>query len=205
MLPTTFEYDTELSAVNSILASIGQAPITELDYQNPQNSFAYNLLQESSRDVQTEGWVYNTETHYPLTADSEGNIWIPQNMLQMDVTDNSVDRTTNVVQRQGRLYDKMRHSYDFTGQTLEFDITWLFEFKHLPSVFQRYITYKASTRAATQMVGNPQLVQLLAGQEAQARAACIEYECNQGDYTFFGTPEDTVYRSFQPYRALDRL
>ena len=79
-----------------------------------------------------------------------------------------------------------------------------FDYEDLPSVFKRYITSKASSRAATQMVSNLQLTQLLAGQEAFARAACVEYECNQGDYTFFGTPDGCSYRSYQPYRTLHR-
>jgi len=204
MQPTTFEYDTELSAVNSILASIGQAPITELEYKNPQNAMAFNLLQEASRDVQAEGWVYNTEKHYPLIPEEGGTIPVPENILRMDISENAVYKTTDVVQRNGVLYDKLRHSNKFEG-TLYFDITWLFEFEDLPTVFQRYITAKASTRAATQMVGNPQLAQLLAQQEGFARASCVEYECNQGDYTMFGTPDGTSYRPYQPYRALNRL
>ena len=71
-------------------------------------------------------------------------------------------------------------------------------------MFKRYATIRASVRAATQMVTNKELAQLLATQEAYARAACIEYESNQGDYTIFGTPENTMYRSYQPYRALAR-
>ena len=55
------------------------------------------------------------------------------------------------------------------------------------------------------MIANPQLVQLLATQEQQARAACMEYECNQADVSFFGTPDGTSYRPFQPYHGLRRL
>ena len=71
-------------------------------------------------------------------------------------------------------------------------------------VFQRYVILRASTRAATQMVTNAELTQLLRQQESIARASCMEYECNQGDYTMFGTPEDTVYSPYKPYRALFR-
>jgi hypothetical protein len=38
--------------------------------------------------------------------------------------------------------------------------------------------------------------------EGMARAACVEYECNQGDYSFFGF--ENGYRSYQPYNALAR-
>ena len=121
----------------------------------------------------------------------------------MDVHENSVYRTTDLVRREGKMYDKLHHTFEFDNP-LSFDIVWRFEYEDLPSVFQRYITLRASGRAAVQLVTNPQLVQLLGTQEAQARAACMEYECNQGDHTFFGTPQNTAYRSYQPYRALAR-
>ena len=202
--PTTFDTDTELSSVNSILGAIGQSPVTTLDYTNPEISFVYNLLMEANKDVQNEGWVFNREDHYPMNPDSNNEIKFPENVLRLDVYENAVYKTSNVIRRDGKLYDKTRHSFEFT-QPIEADIVWLFPFEDLPSVFKRYITYRACVRAATQMVGNPQLAQLLAGQEAFARAACVEYECNQGDHTFFGTPDHTSYRSFQPYKALNRL
>ena len=52
------------------------------------------------------------------------------------------------------------------------------------------------------MVSNPTLVQIQQQQEALSRAACMEYECNQSDATFFGTPHNNSYRSYQPYHAL---
>ena len=61
-----------------------------------------------------------------------------------------------------------------------------------------------STRAATQLVANADLVKLLANQELQARAACMEYECNQGDHSFLGLPHESRYNSYQPYLALRR-
>jgi hypothetical protein len=108
-----------------------------------------------------------------------------------------------VIRRNGKLYDKARHSYEFT-QPIEADIVWLFPFEDLPSVFKRYITYRASVRAGVQLVANKELYQMLVTQEAYSRAACMEYECNQGDFTMFGTPEGTAYRSYQPYRTLAR-
>ena len=80
----------------------------------------------------------------------------------------------------------------------------LYQFTDIPSVFQRYIIIKASVRAATQLVNNAQLVQLLAAQEIQAKAACLEYECNQGNHSYLGLPEDSIYQTFQPHLALRR-
>ena len=67
MQPTTYDTETELSSVNAILASIGQSPITTLNFENPEISFAYNLLMEACADVQNEGWVFNREENYPFT------------------------------------------------------------------------------------------------------------------------------------------
>ena len=133
-------------------------------------------------------------------------------MLRVDIHNDSVYRSEDIVRRNGKLYDKVDHTYTFTD-TIDADITWFFPFypdptsqvtvtDYIPPVFKRYIIHKAGSRAATQMISNPQLVQLQQTQEGLARAACMEYECNQGDHTFFGTPHNNSYRSYKPYHAL---
>ena len=77
MASTTIDLDTELSAVNSILGAIGQAPVTTLGtvsstdgitaYDNPEISFIYNLLRDANVNTQAEGWHFNTEKHVPYT------------------------------------------------------------------------------------------------------------------------------------------
>ena len=56
-----FKLDSDLSAVNSILGAIGQAPVTTPNYENPELGLIMNLLEETNVDVQTEGWYFNTE------------------------------------------------------------------------------------------------------------------------------------------------
>ena len=54
--------DTELSAVNSILGSIGQSPVTNTTGDallNPEIQFVVNLLNEVNKDVQSTGWTFN--------------------------------------------------------------------------------------------------------------------------------------------------
>ena len=210
---TTIQTETELSSVNSILMAIGQAPISriyqkdsgDLVYINPEVALIHSLLMEVNTDVQNEGWVFNRENNFPLTPEANGEIKVPENVLRMDVYENSIYRTTDLVKRGDRLYDKMNHTFIFDPlKAIYFNIVWKWEYEELPSVFKRYITLRAGGRAATQLVTNPNLVQLLATQEQQTRAACMEYECNQGDHTFFGTPDGTSYRPYQPYRTLAR-
>ena len=208
MASTTIDNETELSAVNAILGAIGQSPITSIanSQDNPEIAFIYNLLRDSNVDVQNEGWHFNTERHVKYTPDSDNKIAIGSDILKMDVTDGWSKRHYDVVKRNGYLYDKYDHTDDWDELTdgIDLDIVKLVSFEDLPEVFKRYIVYKASTRAATQLVGNPQLARLLAQQEALARATVMEYECNQGNHSMFGLPEDSTYNAYQPWRSLGR-
>ena len=200
---TTITLDTELSAVNSILASIGQAPVASLDFTNPEIAIIHGLLREVNIDVQSEGWSFNTENNVKYIPDANGNFLVPANVIRYDVTDGQVNRSTNVVTRNGKLYDKVNHTDIFTGE-LFLDVVTLYEFSDLPSVFKRYIIHRAAGRAATQLIVNPEVVQLLSSQESQARAACIDYECDQGDHSFMGWEAGTTYHAFKPNNALRR-
>ena len=215
-MATTIDTETELSAVNSILGAIGQSPVTTLGtstvdsgvttYDNPEVAFVYNLLRDANLDVQNEGWHFNTEKHVTYTPQDVGGvdkIAIGSDVLRMDITDGWATRKFDVVNRDGYLYDKYDHTDEWDGDIL-LDITRLFAYEKLPAVFKRYVTYRASRMAATQLVANLQLTQLLAQQEQIARAACVEYECNQGNHSMFGFPEDSVYQTYQPWRAIAR-
>ncbi len=202
-MTTQIATDTELSAVNSILGSIGQSPITTLNLANPEVGFIYNILEEVTKDLLNEGWHFNTEEHIKVSPDVNGNITIPTNYLRYDLTDGQADRHMDLVKRDGKLYDLVNHT-DVFDHDMELDVTYLFSFTDVPSVFQRYIIARSSTKAATQLVTNPQLVKLLQQQEALARASLMEYECNQGDPSFLGWPKNSSYRAYQPYRSLIR-
>jgi len=203
MASTTIDIDTELSAVNNILGAIGQAPITTLNFDNPEVSFIYNLLRDANVDTQAEGWHYNTELHVKFSPDNNKKIAIGNDILSMDLHDNQARRHHDLVRRNGFLYDKSTHSDEFDGD-IDLDIVRLYAFEDLPIVFRRFIVYRAASAAATQLVANPNLVRLLSNQAGLARAALQEYECNQADHSMMGFPEGTSYQTYQPFRNLRR-
>ena len=203
--------DTELSAVNSILGSIGQAPITSLTHNppdpdplaNPEISFVKNLLDEVSKDVQTIGWTFNSEYKVKKSPDAQGNYVVPSNAILYDISNGQIDRSTNVVKRDGKLFDTINQTDVFSGEYY-FDIVTLYPFQDVPPAIQRYIIARASMRAATQLVSNADLVKLLQVEEEQARANAMEFETQQGDHNFMGFDQQTNYRAYQPYKALIR-
>ena len=192
--PTTIDNDTELSAVNSILGSIGQSPVTTLNFTNPETEFIYNILTEVSKDVQNEGWQFNLEESVTKTpasnkinvADSEIRVNVHSHANQAKLMDTVIRYDSDNVRK---VYSLEENKFDaFTESTYKADVVTLYLFEKIPNVFQRYITYRAAVRAATQLIANPQLVQLLQLQEVTARANCLEYEGRQGDHSFFGLP-----------------
>ena len=192
-----------LEAVNDVLGAIGQSPIQSLDYANPEFSYINNLIDETNRDLQNEGWVWNREQYYPLNPNENNEIPLSPTMLRVDISDGQVWRTTDVVRRQDKLYDKLNHSY-FFYQQVYCDIVWLLDYEDLPGAAKRYIVAHSKTRAAMQLITNPELTQLLSRDAQLARATLMEYECNQGDYTWQGTPYGTVHTPYQPYQTLVR-
>ena len=205
--PTT-NATQELPAVNEILASVGQAPVTTLDQTNPDVAIAYDTLLNVSREVQAEGWTFNTEEYYPMTPDANGEIVIANNILQIDLHDEK-DNSYESVRRSGKLYEKINHTYDWTTltgwDTVRCDIVWFFDWVDLPRPIQDYIVARAAAIVSSRIVGDSQQYQILSAKEQYNRAMAMEYECNQGDYTFFGHARGKkVYDAYQPYQALSR-
>lgn len=201
----TYAASTELDAVNQILSSVGQAPVTTLDLQNPEVSIVLNTLREVNRQIQSEGWIFNTERDYVMQPESSTNqISYPYNVLQMDANVEYHKNQYDLVRRNGKLYDRLNHTFQFTDD-VHVDLTWYFDFTDVPPPIQTYIVARAARMCATKLIGDQEINKLLAEQEVYTRAAAIEYECNQGDYSMFGFKDgQNYYTSYQPYQALMR-
>ena len=203
--PTT-NATQELPAINQILSSCGQAPVTTLDQTNPDVAIAYDTLQQVSREVQAEGWTFNKEYHYEFTPDNNDQILIPSNILQIKLTENSANMDKDGVRRSGKLYDRHNHTYDWTDEIVECDIVWEFDWVDLPQPIQDFIVARAATFVSQRIVGDSTQYQMLQQQEAYMRALALEYETQQGQFTFFGHPQGhtNYYQSYQPFHALSR-
>ena len=155
----SFTQDPQLLAVNNILGCIGQAPVTALDYENPEVFLVTQLLTQARQDTLAEGWNLNTENNLELTLEPTTNrVYSPNTALRLDASGEDVDRTTDIVVREGALYDLVTH--DFVNKNTKVDVVWDLQYKDLPGIFQRYITARASTRAAVELVNNSDLYKI---------------------------------------------
>ena len=205
--PVTYEYTVnisqtvaERSLTRAVVAKQVETPT------NPDVAIALNTLREVSREVQAEGWSFNKEYDYPITPDNNDEIKIPNNVLQMDLnTTRTVNLNRDSVNRGGKLYDRMAHSYKWTDETVYVDILWELDWGSIPEPVQAFITARAASIVSSRIIGDPNQYQMLQQKEAFARAMALEYETSQGDYTYFGAPkEGNYYQSYQPFHTLQR-
>ncbi len=207
--PVTYNYTVNISQTVSSRTLTQSKVETRVETQaNPDVAIALNTLREVSREVQSEGWTYNKEFDYELTPDSNDEIIIPDNMLQVDLnisSKRSGNRQFDSIIRGGKLYDRIKHSYKWTDESVYVDVLWYFEWEHIPDVVQAYIVARAATVVSSRIIGDGNQYQMLQQKEAYARAMALEYECNQGDYSFFGEPQgENYYNSYKPFHSLQR-
>ena len=197
---------SKLDAVNIILSNIGQSPVVNLTSGNPIVEMAELTLNEISTTVQAEGWIFNTEYSYPLPLDQNNEAVFPENMLQCDLP---VGSGISVQRRNGKLYNRTDHTFDFSQQGVDgfltVDVTWVFDFEDVPEAIKNYITIRAANVFAGRAVGSQEAVKFGQQEEVLARAGALEYETQQGDYNIFGNSQGVcTYNSYRPRSTVYR-
>jgi hypothetical protein len=197
---------TRLEAINEMFSGIGQAPVVSLDESNPEISLALSVLETVNKEVQSEGWHLNTEVNYPFTPDVNGEITVPETVLQ--ISDNKLSNLQNyqTVVRGGKLYDKVNHTFVFPqGDPVLCDVVWLYDFEDLPEVFVRYITQRATRVFAGRALGSEAMVTFSSQDEAILRANCIAYDTSTSEANVFGVETgQNFYISYTPFRTIAR-
>ena len=205
--PVTYSYTVNISQTVSSRILTQSIATSRIESQtNPDVAIALNTLREVSREVQSEGWSFNKESDYPITPDSSNEVVIANNILHMDLNrtyTQNLDRDS--INREGKLYDKTAHSFTWTDATLYVDVIWYFDWSSIPTVIQAFIIARAAAIVSSRIIGDPNQYQILIQKEAFAKSTALEYECNQGDYSFFGAPKGgNFYKSYQPFHTLQR-
>ncbi len=205
--PVTYNYTVNISQTVSSRTLTRSEVTTRVETQtNPDVAIALNTLREVSREVQSEGWTFNTEFDYKITPDSNNEIRIADDVLQMDLNGKYPENIEKeAIFRGGKLYDKKAHSYTWTAETVYVDILWYFEWENIPAPIQAHIVARAAAIVSSRIIGDSNQYQILQQKELTTRSQAMEYECNQGDFSFFGSPDNgNFYRPFKPFHTLQR-
>jgi hypothetical protein len=176
---------TTLGAVNSMLSTIGEAPVNNLNSGLTDAETAETILNEVSRSVQAQGWNFNSEPNLTVAADTDGNVVLPQEVIRADLSNNKYRSTTNeYIQRGNKIYDKRQHTFNI-GKALTLDVVVLLEYEQMPEVARRYVSVQAARVFQERVVGSDRLSSYTRADEQAALFALQEHEGDNGDYNIF--------------------
>ena len=171
---------TELEAVNTMLISIGEQPVDGLGLEGiPEVNIAKEILKQTSRQVQSPGFTFNTEENYPLQLDVDGFIHLPPNTVKVTSLEDA-----SIIRRGNRLYDKRKHTYVFDSP-VRVDLVLALEFDELPQTARDYITVRAARIFQARVLGSEALHQFTAKDEYDAYMLLYREEIDQQDLNMF--------------------
>ena len=167
---------TELEAVNVLLTTIGEAPVNTLTgNQVTDVTIANQVLTEVSREVQGQGWHFNTEDRVKLSRDEFKHIAIPADAARIDTPD------FNTVVRSGKLFNLTERTYEFSG-IVEATIVYYQDFVVLPDVVKKYITTRASRIFSDRMVNSETINKMVVRDEQKALIDLKDFEGDTADF-----------------------
>jgi hypothetical protein len=187
---------TELDAINSMLSSIGESPVSTVDDSGVVDVvMARQILSSVNREVQSRGWHFNTEKGIQLNPSFPNKeLVLPANTLRVDSV--LEDAHIDVVQRGTRLYDRTNHTYAF-DKSMKVDLVVLLAFEELPETARQYITIRASRIFQERTLGAPELSSFNSQDELFAKIAMLEADADTADYNM-------LTDSYSVARVLDR-
>jgi hypothetical protein len=177
---------TELSAVNFMLAAVGEAPITNLEADLAESEIARSTLEATSREVQSRGWSWNTQRNREMPLASNGEILLPVNTLKVDVVDSYSGRTNpnkRVAARQNKLYDLLERTFVFEEKQ-NLDLVLGLDFDDITESARNYIKLFATSRYMQTVLGSDVDMQAM---QQQAQIAWVQLEQEEdelGDLNF---------------------
>ena len=173
---TTPSTMTELEAVNVLLTTIGEQPVnTLIGNQVTDVKIAEQIINEVSREVQSQGWHFNTEDNVPLAPDVNSEVNIPATAARIDLPD------TDVTIRNGKLYNLTDRTFSF-DTTVYATVIYFQEFLELPDAAKRYISIRASRVFSDRMINSETMHKMLARDEQKALTDLKEFEGDTGDF-----------------------
>jgi|TARA_X000001382_G_scaffold26517_3_gene17025 hypothetical protein len=197
---TTQTRTTELEAVNTILSTIGEAPLNTLTGSLPvDGTIAKNVLSEVAREVQSQGWHFNTHNKVTLSRNTDNKIPLPNNAVRVELDPTKYTKYSyDIVQRDNLLYNLAKNEETFDTDFEDVTIVYLLKFDEIPEQAKRYITIRSARIFHDRTLGANTIHKFSQEDEAKALSILKQAESLTGDYSIFDTPEQayTIKRGY---------
>ena len=173
---------SKLDAVNTMLSSIGEAPVSSLSSGLIEAEIAESILNTIDREVQSMGWHFNTELNKSFAQTPAGEILLPADILRADATLKA--NAPNLVQRGLKMYDRVNHTF-IVGTNADLDVVVQLVFDDLPEVAKRYIVLRATRIFQDRVVGSNTLHDFQEKDEQQALVQLKDFDKAADDHNIF--------------------
>lgn len=188
---TTQNRTSELEAINTILSTIGEAPLNTLTGSLPvDGTIAKNVLSEVGREVQSQGWHFNTHYKVTLSRDTNNKIPLATNIVRVEIDPRKYSKISyDIVQRNNFLYNLAKNEETFDTDFDEVTAVYLLPFDEIPEQAKRYITIRSARIFHDRTLGANTIHKFSLEDEAKALSILKQAESHTGDYSIFDTPE----------------
>ena len=188
---TTQTRTSELEAVNTILSTIGEAPLNSLTGSLPvDGTIAKNVLSEVSREVQSQGWHFNTHYKVTLSRDTNNKIPLATNIVRVEVDPRRYSKVSyDIVQRNNELYNLAKNEDTFDTNFKDATVVYLLPFDEIPEQAKRYITIRSARIFHDRTLGANTIHKFSQEDEAKSLSILKQAESHTGDYSIFDSPE----------------
>jgi len=188
---TTQTRTSELEAVNTILSTIGESPLNSLSGSLPvDGTIAKNVLSEVSREVQSQGWHFNTHYKVTLTRDTDNKIPLATNIVRVEIDPRKYSKVSyDIVQRNNELYNLAKNEDTFDTNFKDATAVYLLPFDEIPEQAKRYITIRSARIFHDRTLGANTIHKFSQEDEAKSLSILKQAESHTGDYSIFDTPE----------------
>jgi hypothetical protein len=189
---------SKIEAVNIILESIGEAPVSSLTSGLPDAEAAESKLNEINKSVQARGWHQNIDYNLKLMPNNNSLIYVPSNYLRVDTTRDSqyINVTVRNYNSRLALYDIKKQTYIFT-EPLFVDVVYLIQFEDLSLELSTYIAYLAARKFQESQMQSVALDNFTRRAEMEAYAALLDAESETDDANIL---TDSSYVAYATYR-----
>jgi hypothetical protein len=157
---------TKLDVINSMLATMGQAPLNELDARHPHVASGLRILEQKNASCQLNGgagYWFNTLDTFTLRQDIAGKVSVPEDLIKF--TPKTYPDRYGVVA--GYLHDNINDT-NIIGENVEVHAIRKLAFEDLPVLANDYIAMTSILTFQREYDGDLQKTQLIREDEQKA-------------------------------------
>jgi hypothetical protein len=182
---------------------LGRQPVNSLNAPDlpPDAAFALTELRQVSRQVQNQGWYFNSERSVKLTKDGNNRVPLTSDISRVDNSKRAGPAWygTDIIMRQRSdglmyLYDKNadaqnKDPFDFSNVSeVRVDLVRLLDFEATPDSFRHYVQVRAGRNVQARIISDPALYRFSMDDEARALQVLQKEELDTSDANALNAP-----------------